>query len=650
MRRIGVFVCHCGSNIAGTVNVDKVVNVISEHPSVVYATSYKYMCSSPGQSLIIRAIKENHLDAVVVAACSPSLHELTFRSAAKQAGLNPYLVEMANIREQCSWVHSKDKEAATEKAIKIIKTIIAKVEENEALQPVKVPVNKKCLVIGGGISGIQAALDVADSGYEVILVEKEPSIGGHMAQLSETFPTLDCSQCILTPKMVAVSRHPNIRLMAYSEVIDVSGYIGNFKVKILRKPRYVLEDVCTACGDCEKVCPVTVLSEFERGLSLRKAIYIPFPQAVPSAYVIDELNCLGLNPLICGKCKEACEANAIDYDMQPEIITEEVGAIIVATGYDLYPKEKIAEYGYGSIPDVIDGLEFERLLSSSGPTGGVIRRPSDGKVPKTVVFIQCTGSRDPENHLEYCSKICCMYTAKHALLYKHHVPDGQAFVFYIDIRAAGKGYEEFINRVMEEERITYIRGRVARVFQKGDKVVVWGVDTLTGQKVEIEADLIVLAMGIVPSEGTKKIANILKISHDTWGFLKEVHPKLRPVESPTSGIFIAGVAHAPKDIPDSVSQGSSAAAKAITVLSSKELVHEPTVATVDWTLCSGCEVCIGLCPYSAIHLTEQKKAEVNEILCEGCGTCVAACPTGALSLKNMKDEQIMKMILTGLEG
>lgn len=650
MRRIGVFVCHCGNNIAGTVNIEEVVKEISEYPSVVYVTSYRYMCSEPGQNLIINAIRENSLDAVVVAACSPSMHEETFRNTVKRAGLNPYLCEIANIREQCSWVHEHDKDAATVKAIRIIKNIIAKVSKNEPLHPVKVPVNKKCLVIGGGISGIQAALDVANSGYEVILVEKEPSIGGHMAQLSETFPTLDCSQCILTPKMVAVSRHPNIRLLTYSEVIEVSGYVGNFRVKILKKPRYVIEDKCTACGDCEKVCPVTVLNEFERGLSVRKAIYIPFPQAVPSSYVIDEVNCLGLNPLICGKCKDACDADAIDYDMRPEIIIEEVGAIIVATGYDLYPKEKIAEYGYGEIPDVIDSLEFERLLSSSGPTGGVIRRPSDGKIPKTIVFIQCVGSRDPEKHLEYCSKICCMYTAKHALLYKHRVPDGQAFVFYIDIRAAGKGYEEFINRVMEEERIVYIRGRVSRVFRKGDKVIVWGVDTLTGKRVEIEADLVVLAMGIVPSKGTKAIAEILKIPQDQWGFLKEVHPKLRPVESPTTGIFIAGAVHSPKDIPDAVSQGSSAAAKAIAILSAKELIHEPTVAVVDWTLCSGCEVCAALCPYSAIRITNQKKAEVNEVLCEGCGTCVAACPTGALQLKNMTDEQIESMIITSLEG
>ena len=634
--------CHCGFNIAATVDVEKVAEELGKDRNVVYSTTYKYMCSGPGQELILKAIKEHKLDKVVVAACSPSMHEATFRQVGKDAGLNPYDVEIANIREQCSWVHD-DKEKGTEKAIKITKSMVKKAVKNEPLRPVKVGVTPRVLVIGGGIAGIQAALDVADAGYEVILVEKEPSIGGHMAQLSETFPTLDCSQCILTPKMVAVARHPKIRLMTYSEVVGISGYIGNFKVKIKQKPRFVDPEKCNLCGECEEVCSVVVPNEFEMGQGLRKAIYLPFPQAVPSTYTLDANACLGLDPITCGKCIEVCDVEAINYDMHPEITEEEVGAIIVATGYDLYPKERLGEYGYGMYEDVLNGLEFERLLSASGPTGGEIRRPSDGKVPKRIVFIQCAGSRDPDNHMPYCSKICCMYTAKHAMLYKHHVPDGEAYVFYIDIRAGGKGYEEFIHRAMEEDRIVYLRGKPSKVFKKGDKLVVWGVDTLLGEKIEIEADMVVLAMAIVPGEGTESIVDVLNCGADENGFLKEVHPKLRPVESSTSGIFLAGAAQAPKDIPDTVAQASAAASKALAVIGQPELEHEPAVAVVDEEKCCGCEVCVSVCPYGAVSLVGGR-AEVNPVMCEGCGSCAAACPSGSMSLKNGTQEQIFDMI------
>ncbi len=647
MARVGVFVCHCGFNIAGTVDVEKVAETLGKDKDVVFSTTYKYMCSGPGQTLVQEAIKEHRLDKVIIAACSPGMHEATFRSAAEDVGLNPYDVEIANIREQCSWVHD-DMEKGTEKAIKIARSMVRKVVGNQPLEPVKVGVTPKVLVIGGGIAGIQAALDVADAGYEVILVEKETSIGGHMAQLSETFPTLDCSQCILTPKMVAVSRNPKIKLMTYSEVIDISGYVGNFKVKIKEKPRYVDPEKCNLCTDCEDVCPVVVPNEFDMGLSIRKAIYLPFPQAVPSTYTLDMEKCLGLDPIRCGKCIEVCDVEAIDYDVHPKIIEEEVGAIIVATGYDLYPKNMLGEYGYGEDEDIINGLEFERMLSASGPTKGEVRRPSDGKVPKRVVFIQCAGSRDPDNHLPYCSKICCMYTAKHAMLYKHHVEDGEAYIFYIDIRAAGKGYEEFIHRAMEEERIVYLRGKPSKVFRKGEKLVVWGVDTLLGEKIEIEADLVVLAMAMVPGKGTGEIIDVLNCAADENEFLKEVHPKLRPVESSTPGFFLAGAAQAPKDIPDTVAQASAAASKALSVIGQEYLEHEPAVAQVDEDLCSGCEVCISVCPYGAISPVGGH-AEVNAVMCEGCGSCAAACPSGAMTLKNGTQEQIFDMIRSILQ-
>lgn len=438
----------------------------------------------------------------------------------------------------------------------------------------------RALVIGAGISGMQAALDIANSGYEVILVEKEPSIGGHMAQLSETFPTLDCSQCILTPRTVEVGQHPNIELLTLSEVVDVQRISDaqggdesaehGFNVRIKREPRYVIEDKCTACGDCAEVCPVVVPNEFDRGLAARRAIYIPSPQAVPAVYRLDPEACLGLFPLACGKCAEACDVGAIDYDMQPEIIEEEVGAIVVATGYELYQDKAVAAYEYMSHPDVMDGLEFERLLSATGPTGGKVIRPSDRKVPKEVVFIQCAGSRNPEHGVSYCSKICCMYTAKHAILYKHRVPDGQVYVFYMDIRAGGKGYEEFVNRAMEEDETVYIRGRVSKVFPTDDKVMVWGVDTLTGRKVEIMADLVVLASAIIPSAGSRRVAEMLGVRADEFGFYDPENAEMTPVESGVPGIFLAGTGLGPQDIPETVSQASGAAAKVLSSFQAAE--------------------------------------------------------------------------------
>ena len=647
-KKTGVFVCHCGINIAGTVDVKKVAKDLAKHPDVEHSEDYVYMCSDPGQNLIIDSIKEKGLDKVVVACCSPTLHETTFRNAAKSAGINEFQCEIANIREQCSWVH-KDMDKATEKATKIARSAVERVQGNESLEPISIPVTRRALVIGGGIAGIQAALDMANSGYEVVLVERSPSVGGHMIQLSETFPTLDCSQCILTPKMVEVSKHPKIKLLTYSEVQEVSGYVGNFKVKILKKPTYVDPEKCTLCDECTKVCPVVTSNEFDLGLTGRRAIYIPFPQAIPATYTLDIKNCPGLLPIACGKCADVCEPEAIDYDMKPEVIEEEVGAIVVATGYDLYEKENLPEYGYGRYPDVLDGLQFERLLSASGPTQGKILRPSDHKEPKEVVFIQCAGSRDPELHCAYCSKICCMYTAKHAMLYKHHVRDGQAYIFYIDIRSGGKGYEEFVQRAVEEDGVLYLRGKVSKIFEEKGKIKVWGVDTLSGKAIEIDADMVVLATATRPSDGAEELAKKLKIALDKDGFLAEAHPKLKPVESVTAGMFLAGAAQAPKDIPEVVAQASGAAAKAIAILSQERLFHSPNVAKVNLNLCTGCGMCVDVCPYEAISLKDGK-AEVNEVLCEGCGTCQATCLRAAIAVKNLTPAQVHEMITASLGG
>lgn len=567
MKRIGVFVCHCGTNIAGTVNVDRVIEEIKKYPEIVCAVDYKYMCSDPGQQLIREHIRQDRLDAVVVAACSPAMHETTFRKTGESAGLNPYQVEIANIREQNSWVHQAYREAATDKAIEVIRTIVAKVQYNQSLIPIYLPLVKRTLVIGGGIAGMQAALDIANADYPVVLVEQADHLGGHMAELSGLYLNLEDGAERLDAMISAVERHPNIQVLLNAQVTEVGGYVGNFIAKVEQKT-----------GE-------------------------------PVPYTFD------------------------------------IGAIVVATGYDLYSQERLGEYGGGRYPDVIDGLQLEAMLRPDGPTGGRIVRPSDGRVPKEVVWVQCAGSRDPELHMSYCSKVCCMYVAKQAMLYKQQVPDGQATVFYIDIRSQGKGYEEFVQRAMEDYSVLYVRGKVSKIFAEDGRITVWGVDTLAGVPLEVQADLVVLATATVARANARELGQRLRISTDAHGFFSEAHPKLRPVETNTAGIFLAGAAQFPKDIPETVAQASAAAAKVLRLFSQRQLVTEPTIATVDIELCSACGLCVLTCPYGAREMHRWRAySVVHEALCQGCGACMMVCPNKATWVRNLSTRQILHMM------
>lgn len=654
MARIGVFVCWCGSNIAATVDVHKVAEALGKEPGVVFSTDYQYMCSQAGQELIQDAIREHSLTGVVICSCSPRMHENTFRKTVEKAGLNPYLLEIANIREQCSWIH-KDKREATEKAVILGRAAIAKVQLNAPLTSGTSPVKKRALVIGGGIAGIQTALDIAEAGFPVDIVEKKPTIGGKMTQIDKTFPTLDCAACILTPKMVDAAQNENIRIFSYSEVQAVKGFVGNFHVTIKKKARYVDETKCTGCGACTEKCPQKkVPNEFNLGLDNRRAIYIPFAQAVPKIATIDAAYCTMLKTGKCGVCSKVCTAGAIDYKQTDSFVEEDYGAVVVATGFEPIKLDKYDEFAYSQSPDVVTSLEFERLMNAAGPTGGTLLRPSDGKHPHTIVFVQCVGSRcDDSRGKSYCSKICCMYTAKHAMLCREKYPDTDVYVFYIDVRTPGKNFDEFYRRAVEEYGVHYIKGMVGKVVPQDGKLKVQASDLLGGRQLHIDADMVVLAAAIEPDKSARPLATMLTASMDTNDFFTEAHPKLRPVESPTAGIFLSGACQGPKDIPETVAQASAAAAKVIGLLSKNQLVCNPCTAQTDELMCNGCSSCEKVCPYGAITYIDKsfrgpnrttilrRVAQVNPAVCQGCGACTVACPSGAMDLKGFSNQQIM---------
>ena len=653
--RIGVFVCHCGSNIAGTVDVAELAKRALTLKDVVHAENLMYTCSEPGQAAIQKAIQEKKLDRVIVTACSPHMHEVTFRRCVEKGGLNPYLFEMGNIREHCSWIHT-DMPVATEKAWDILKMSVAKARRLEPLFSNEVEINKDVLVIGGGVAGIQAALDLADAGLKVTIVEKQTTIGGVMAKLDKTFPTIDCSACILTPRMVDCGQNENIELMTYCEIDKVAGYVGNFTVDIRKKASMVDWSKCIGCEICVQKCPSKAPDIFNVGLEPTKAIYIPFPQAVPKRAAIQVDYCRYFQTGKCKVCERVCPAGAIDYEQKDEIVQKRFGAIVVATGLDVFDWETgYPEYGGGKIKDVISGLQYERMLNASGPYGGHVHRLSNGEDPKTVVFIQCVGSRDESVNRPYCSSVCCMYTAKQALLTKDHVGmDVEVYVFYIDIRATGKGYEEFVKRVQTEFGVKYVRGRVSKLYEENGKVMVRGVDTLLGEQVEVAADLVVLATGIEAAPGAKELAQKLNISYDEFGFMKEGHPKLRPVETNTAGVFLAGASQGPKDIPATVAQASGTASKVMGLLSHDKLKTSPMIAIVDQKNCVSCWKCIEVCPFSAPEKQEQRngefKSHVIETVCQGCGVCVATCPVNTISLKGFPTDAILDQIAEVLQS
>jgi heterodisulfide reductase subunit A len=647
-EKIGVYVCHCGTNIAGIVDVENVSQWAGEalkDRGVVVSRDYKFMCSSLGQELIQKDIAEFGLTRVVVAACSPHLHEATFRTACKNGNLNPYLCELVSIREQCSWVHS-DKVAATEKSKAIIAGGVNRVIWHEALEPLRVPINPATLVVGGGVAGIQAALEIADSGSHVYLVEREPSIGGHMAQLDKTFPTLDCSACILTPKMVQAGTHPNITLISWAEVTRVDGFVGNFTVTVKQKARYVNTELCTGCGICWQKCPKKVVDDvFEAGLGQRKAIYTPFPQAVPNFPVIDRPNCTYFMKGTCKACEKFCPTGAIDFTQEDEYLQMEVGNVILATGYDMFDTHRIPQYGYGKLANVYTSLEFERLCNAAGPTGGNIVMRDGVTAPQSVGIIHCVGSRD-KNYNEYCSSICCMQSLKFAHLV-HERTGAEVYNFYIDIRTPGKGYEEFYQRLLEEGT-HFVRGKVADVSDAArlpgeeGKLIIQVEDTLIGRQRRIPVDMVVLSAGLEPRSDSKEVGKLFGISCSSAGWMIEKHPKLDPVATMTEGIYVAGCVQGPKDIPASVAQGAAAAARVIGKIQQKEISLEPVRASVNETMCSGCRICNDLCPFNAILFLEDKVVtEINPALCQGCGTCVAACPAGAISGTGFSNEQIL---------
>jgi heterodisulfide reductase subunit A len=639
--KVGVYVCYCGVNIADRVDVEAVKNFAENHPQVAVARNYTYMCANPGQDLIVNDIEGHQLDRIVVAACTPTMHEATFRKTLSKSGLNPYCLEIANIREQCSWVHS-DRTRATEKAKELVSAAIAKALLLEPLEEREIQMRQSALVIGGGIAGLQSALDIADSGFEVFLVEKNPSVGGWMAQLNNTYPTMATAEDFISPKMKGAEKHPNIGLLTYSEIVAVEGYVGNFTVGVKKKPRYIDPLKCSSCGQCEEICPVRVPNEFNLGLDRRPAIYLPFSQAIPHCYVIDPDACLYLTRGECGRCVEGCPSGAIDFTQEEEERTVEAGTIVVATGFEPFDARLKPEFGYDRYEKVITGIELERLLSPSGPTGGNL--PAHWGAPESIVFIQCVGSRDKIVGNEYCSRICCMYTAKQASLLREKFPDARVMVCYIDVRAFEKGCEEFYERV-QKAGVIYRKGIPSEIYKRGEKLIVKAEDSLVGEIYEEEADLVVLATGLTPAREADSLRNLFKLNQTPDRFFMEAHPKLRPLDTVIDGIYLSGTCQGPKGIADTVTHAHGTASRATIPLFQGKVKIEPVTASIDAEICSGCGLCEDVCEYQTLKMDAYRgHMTVNAALCKGCGACHSVCPVKAITVKQFKTKQVLVQI------
>ncbi|MDH4214489.1 MAG: hydrogenase iron-sulfur subunit [Candidatus Thorarchaeota archaeon] len=636
-NRVAVFLCKCGSNIAGPIDIEDLKERV-ESRGVAVVEVNDHLCSDHGVQELTLAIKKSGAEKVVIAGCTPLLHKELFNDAVRAAGIDPGHLHVANIREQCSWVHSDDREAATSKAATIIDIGLAEVGLSNPIRTFEMPVVQRAMVIGGGVAGVTAALELADQGIETVLVEKEAFLGGHMARWDKLFPTFDCSICILGPMMARAADHSNIRLMTLTDIEEIKGSTGRYSVKLTQHPRYVSTELCTGCNRCVEVCPVEVVDEYNHGLGKRKAIVRHSLDAVPIAPHIDMDNCVG-----CQSCSGVCEAKAIRYDDCTKTETIEVGAIIVATGFRPFDPSIVEELGYGENPDVITSLELERLINPSGPTGGRLIRPSDGSAPRSVVFINCVGSRTMRFNRPYCSRACCAEAVKQSIQVKELHPDCETYVFYTDLRTVGKGHEELSVRAADEYGIHFVRGAVGEVVHdsvKG-KTFVRAEDTLLKRMLYLDVDLVVLMVGMDPAPSNQHLSKLLKIPLDENGFFLEQHPKLNLSGTASKGIFLAGVSQAPKDISDTVAHAGLAASKVKTLLTSSTILTDLTVPTIDHDLCINCLQCQQVCSPNAIRSNNGDKPTINQAACRGCGACVAACPTAALNLPSLTTEQLL---------
>ncbi|MHA1458950.1 MAG: 4Fe-4S dicluster domain-containing protein [Promethearchaeota archaeon] len=640
--RIGVFVCHCGHNIAGTVDVAKVADYARTLPNVIKSEHYMFMCSKPGVQMLKDSIKELGVNRTVVASCSKNQHGKTFAKAIAEEGINKHKHQQVNVREYCSWVHKKDEAKATAKALRLVEAGVNRARKLDDVETRRISTTKAALVIGAGIAGLRSANDLAELGIPVFLVEKNSTIGGHMTQLNKTFPTLECPQCSISPLTNGVANHPLIELYTNAQIRKIDGSLGNFEVEIEIKPRYV-KDNCTSCGECSLHCPVEVSSEWDKGMSMRNAIYKAYPQAIPATYVRDKKVCIE-----CNTCINICPVQAIDFSMQPETKTVKVGSIVVAAGYSEYDPTEIEPYHYkqDGYEDVITQLMLERMLSPTSLTNSEVLRPSDGKLPKSIVMIQCVGSRNDQVGNQYCTGVCCKFAIKNARIVKEMYPDSDVTICYIDIRTPGLNFEEMYKST-QEVGVRFIRGRPSEIMKdpiNGElKVIV--EDTLSMTPLELNADMVVLSAAMVPPEGIGPLGSKLKILRSKEGFLKEFHIKMNPTLSSKGGIFLAGAIQGPKDISETVAHAGSAAVLAAAPLVKGYIEKEMLVPSIDYDLCVNCGICKTICAPAAIDIDENGRPTVNKIACRSCGMCMPSCPMAAIQLINFSDEQLYDEII-----